>query len=653
LDFFSTDLTSESQKEKLNPVIGRENEIDRLIHILSRRNKNNPMLIGDPGVGKTAIVEGLARRITEGAVPEILMNKRVVSLDLGSVLAGTMYRGEFESRFKQVIEELRTHPDIILFIDEIHTIVGAGGVSGGTLDAANLLKPALARGDVRCIGATTGEEFRKHIENDAALERRFQSIRVDEPSEAHTVSMLQGLRPALEEYHHVTMSDDVLRAATQFAARYIPDRRLPDKAIDLVDEAGAKAHVNRQVPVVVKKMEEFHRLLHKVRHQKKQAVRSERYQLAVELKKKEKTIADKLQELEGMVKKLSVPKTIITIADIAHVVSSATGIPLEQVMATGHQQAHNIAQQLKDRVVGQDEAIDAVAAVLKRSYAGVSAPHRPLGSFLFLGPSGVGKTELAKVIASELFGDRKALLRLDMSEFSEGFTVSKLIGAPAGYVGHKEGVKFIDHIRRKPYSVVLFDEIEKAHPDIFNLLLQMLDEGRLTDSTGREVNFRNTIIILTSNIGIDQFTKQAELGFGGNPAVTTPKFEEIQTGILAGLQNDFPSEFLNRIDHHIVFRPLTAKAVEGIVDIHWREVQKRLADRGFRVKLTADARALIAKKSFRADEGARRVAKTITDLIENPLADKIMSGHYEPGTVIQITRKGEAIVLAKEKQKKA
>jgi ATP-dependent Clp protease ATP-binding subunit ClpC len=650
LDYFCTDLTSESQKEKLNLVVGRENEIDRLMHILARRSKNNPLLIGEPGVGKTAIVEGLARRIMEGTVPEILLDKRVVSLDLGLVLAGTMYRGEFESRFKQLIEELKTHPDCLLFIDEIHTIVGAGGVSGGTLDAANLLKPALARGELRCIGATTADEFRKHIENDPALERRFQPIRVEEPNEEHTLGMLQGLRTGLEEYHHVQIGDDVLRAAIQLSARYIPDRRLPDKAIDLIDEAGAKAHVNRAVPAVLKKMEDFHRLLHKVRQQKKEAVRSERYQLAVDLKKKEQIVIDRLVELEKAADKLSIPRTVITIPDVAQVVSSATGIPMEQLLSSGKRDVGNIASTLKKYVVGQDQAIDTVAAVLKRSYAGLTSPHRPLGSFLFLGPSGVGKTELAKVIATTIFGDRKALLRLDMSEFSEGFTVSKLIGAPAGYVGHKEGVKFIDHIRRKPYSVVLFDEIEKAHPDIFNLLLQLLDEGRLTDAAGREVNFRNTIIILTSNIGLDQFTKQAELGFGGNPTETKPAFEEIEGGILNDLRNDFPAEFLNRIDHHIVFKPLTEKAVERIVEIHWEDVHKRLGARGFKVRLMPGARALLAKKSFRPDEGARHVSKILTDLIENPLADKMMSGHYAPGDTIHIKRDKDAIILKKDKK---
>lgn len=648
LDYFSVDLTSEQQKEKLHPVVGREREIDRIIHVLSRRTKNNPLLIGEPGVGKTAIVEGLARRIIEGNVPDILLNKRVVALDLGLVLAGTMYRGEFESRFKQLTEELRSHPNTILFIDEIHTIVGAGGVSGGTLDAANLLKPALARGDLRCIGATTADEFRKHIENDAALERRFQPIQVDEPTETATVEMLKGMRAGLETFHHITIPDDVLVAAAQLSARYIPDRRLPDKAIDLVDEAGAKVRVQRAVPANVKKIQEHRAALVQLRQQKKLAVRTERYQHAVDLKAREKELIDLIASLEKSGNTQAMPKTALCVTDIAHVVSTSTGIPMDHLLAGTKRQAQDFATNIKHSIVGQDHAVDAVTAAIKRAYAGLTSPHRPLASFLFLGPSGVGKTELAKTIATEVFNDRKALIRLDMSEFAEGFTVSKLIGAPAGYVGHKEGVKFIDQVRRKPYSVVLFDEIEKAHPDIFNLLLQILDEGRLTDSTGREINFRNTIIILTSNIGIDMFTKQAELGFSGAVPVSRAP-EDPTAAILADVQNAFPTEFLNRIDQHIVFRPLSQKSVEKIVSLHWQRIHARLQERGYTVTLTRAARALIAKKSFRAEEGARRVAKVLTDLIENPLADTIVNGHMRAGTRLQITRNGDRIGIAKKK----
>jgi len=652
LDYFSVDLTHEQQAHKLSPVVGREKEIDRIIHILSRRTKNNPLLIGDPGVGKTAIVEGLARRIAEGSVPDILLNKRVVALDLGLVLAGTMYRGEFESRFRQVTEELRTHPNCILFIDEIHTIIGAGGVSGGTLDAANLLKPALARGDLHCIGATTAEEFRKHIESDPAFERRFQTVQIDEPSEEHTVAMLEGLRPDLEKFHHVTISPDVLRAAAQFSARYIPDRRLPDKAIDLLDEAGAKAHVARKISPAAKKIDALRRQLAKLRKEKKAAVRSEQYSHAVQMKHREIQITQKIATLEKSSTTLLTPKTALTVYDIALVVSTSTGIPLQHILASHQQRPQNFSQQLKRHIIGQDAAVDVVASALKRAHAGLTSEHRPLASFLFLGASGVGKTALAKTVASTIFHDRKALIRLDMSEFSESFTVSKFIGAPAGYVGHKEGMKFIDQIRRKPYSVVLFDEIEKAHPDMYNLLLQILDEGRLTDSTGREANFRNTVIILTSNIGIDTFTKQAELGFGSQQESPIPTDEDRDAAILSDVRNSFPAEFLNRIDHLVCFRPLTLKAVEKIVDLHWAEVQKRLATRGYVVTLTAAARTLIAKKSFKPEEGARRVAKVITDLIENPLADKLLSGHYTPGTALQITRNADTIAIVQQQRKK-
>lgn len=652
LDYFSVDLTSEQQTKKLNPVIGRDKEIDRMINILSRRSKNNPLLMGEPGVGKTAIVEGLARRITEGNVPDILLNKRVVALDLGMVLAGTMYRGEFESRFKQLTEELRSHPNIILFIDEIHTIVGAGGVSGGTLDAANLLKPALARGDLRCIGATTADEFRKHIESDPALERRFQPVLVEEPSEEDTVAMLKGLRGGLEEFHHVTIPDAVLVAAVQLSTRYIPDRRLPDKAIDLIDEAGAKAHVQRATPAAVKKLQSLRAQLTKLRQEKKQAVRTERYQHAVDIKQREKTINDAIAALEATATVQTSPKTVLKIEDIAHVISISTGVPMQHLLAAQNREVHDATKTLQQHIIGQDAAVRSVASAIKRAYAGLTSPHRPVASFLFLGPSGVGKTLLAKTIAAEVFHDSKALIRLDMSEFAEGFTVSKLIGAPAGYVGHKEGVKFIDHVRRKPYSVVLFDEIEKAHPDIFNLLLQLLDEGRLTDSTGREINFRNTIVVLTSNVGMDVFTKQAELGFAQDAPVKKESPADLENTILADVQNTFPAEFLNRIDQLIAFTPLTLKHVERIVDLHWKQIHARLAARGYNVTLTPAARTLIAKKSFKPEEGARRVAKTLTDLIENPLADTIVNGHMPAGSSLQITRDGEKIAISKKAPKR-
>ncbi len=644
LDFFGTDLTSEEQQRRIDKVIGRNDEIERLIHILSRRTKNNPVLIGEAGVGKTAIVEGLAKRIVEGQVPDMLLGKRIVSLDLSSVLAGTMYRGEFESRLRQLIEELKQHSDVILFIDELHTIVGAGGVQGGTLDAANLLKPSLARGELRCIGATTEEEYRQFIEADAALDRRFQSIRVAEPSPAEAKAIIQGLRTYYEEFHYVTIPDDVIYAAVTLSVRYMPDRRLPDKAIDVIDEAGAKAHVAREVPPALKKLDAAKRDLQKVRSQKMTAVREERFEDAVRLKEKERELHRRTEAARKRVKSDDIPHTLLTLDDVAQVVASSTGIPRDHIIATGQERYSHLSSTLRSAIVGQDDAVKTVLSVLKRSSVGIQSPDRPLGSFLFLGPSGVGKTETARVLAEALSGNRADIIRLDMSEYSEPYTVSKFVGSPAGYVGYKDSVPLVEQIRRTPHAVVLFDEIEKAHPDIYNLLLQILDEGRLTDATGRELDFRQSVIIMTSNIGLDLLQQQAALGFAHEkPTKKELSFEQIQSIINDELRETFPVEFLNRIDHTIVFEPLREKDVKQIVTREFRSVQERLKPQGIRISMMPSVRTFLAQKSYRPEQGARLIRKTMADLIEDQLADTLLAGS---------TKKGDSLVVGIDKNNK-
>lgn len=653
LDYFGIDLTSEKHAARIDPVIGREDEINRLIHILSRRTKNNPVLVGDPGVGKTAIVEGLAKKIVAGQVPEVLLSKRIIGIDLSLVVAGSMYRGEFESRLKQIIEETKANSDVILFIDEIHMLVGAGGVSGGNVDAANILKPALAKGEIRCIGATTGEEYRKYIEHDAALDRRFQPIRVKEPSEAEAIEILKGLRRYYEDFHHIRISDDVVTCAVRWSIRYLPERRLPDKAIDLIDEAGAKLYVNRKSPAALKRFEELNRQLKKILRQKEAAVHAEQFQLVMKLKKKEDALMKKSEAAFDEVERLKLPVNELSLSDIAAAVSNMTNIPVEHILATGKERFKHVESTLRQFVMGQDIAIKNVTSVLKRSYAGLSSPDKPLGSFLFLGPSGVGKTHLAKVIAEHVFGDPNALIRMDMSEFTESFSISKLIGAPAGYVGYNDGVKLSDQIRKKPYSVVLFDEIEKAHPDIFNMLLQVLDEGRLTDSTNRELNFRNAVIILTSNVGIHLLTKQAEIGFDDAPSKEKEmEFAEIESTILSQLPDYFPAEFLNRIDHEIVFRPLDEKSMERIVALAFQDVAARLSEQGITVTLSAEAATHLARESYNPKQGARFVRKKIAELVEGPLADQLLSGVLQHKDTVTIEWNKKAGIQFKKPAKK-
>ncbi len=645
VDFFCTDLTDERLQESIDPVIGREREIERLIHILSRRMKNNPVLIGDPGVGKTAIVEGLAKRILHNQVPEVLMGKRILSLDLSLVVAGTVYRGEFEGRIKQIIDEVKADKNIILFIDELHTIIGAGGASGA-LDAANILKPALAKGHLRCIGATTLDEYHKHIESDVALERRFQPIVIAEPSAEETIEVLRGIKQNYETYHHVGISEDAIRAATQLSIRYLQDKFLPDKAIDLIDEAASKMKIGRKSDDLGRKIHASEEQLRELRARKQTAVNKEDFTLALECKEEELRVMHEIgtlrEQLSKRAEKLIGP---ITAKHIAEVVARMTGVPVGNILEAEQKKLLHLETHLKRSIVGQDEALAAIAASIRRSRTGLSSPNRPLGSFLFLGPSGVGKTETAKVIARTVFGDDNALIQFDMSEFSESFQTSKLIGAPAGYVGYKEGGKLTESVKRKPYAVVLFDEIEKAHPDIFNLMLQILDEGHLTDAVGKKINFKNTIIIMTSNIGLSELNRQAAIGFErpDQEEKQEREYHRIEEKVLGELRDNFRPEFLNRIDKIIVYRPLLPKHFLRIIDLQLDIVRGRLKERGVALRVDQRAKALLAKQGFSPDEGARSLRHAIQDLIENPLAEYLLQ--HQTAKTLTVTARADRIQL--------
>ncbi len=649
LDFFTTDLTNTQTQKTIDPVIGRAAEIDRVIHILSRRTKNNPVLIGDPGVGKTAIVEGLAKKIMQDQVPEALHGKKVLALDLGLVVAGTMYRGEFESRLKQIVDEIKSDPNIILFIDELHTIIGAGSASG-SMDAANLLKPALAKGQIRTIGATTQEEYKKHIESDSALERRFQPVIVDEPSPEETVAILKGIKSNYEKYHHVHIADEAITAAVELSARYIQDRYQPDKSIDLIDEAASKLKVSKGSSPAVKAIRALEEELEKIHAQKHEAVTQEQFDRALQLKTAEEALVVKIDKLRDKEEKN--PGSYVGTVnrqDIAHVVARMTGVPLHDLVKSERDRLLQLESLLKRRIIGQDEAIHAISEFIRRSRVGLGNPLRPIGSFIFLGPSGVGKTETAKEIARTIFEDPNALVRIDMSEFQESFNISKLIGAPAGYVGYKDGTKLTDVIKRKPYSVVLFDEIEKAHPDVFNLLLQVLDEGFLTDAVGKKINFKNTIIIMTSNIGLQSFNQAQSMGFEAVAADDRKKMDEhydkLRERVLGDLEKMFRPEFLNRIDKIVVYRPLAMDSVEQIVDLQIGEFQERLKQQKLKLKLSPKARTKIAELGFSPNYGARAVGRIIQEQIENVLAGMLLSGQIKSGQTVKIGLVKDKIVL--------
>lgn len=651
LSDFATDLNESAKQGKIDPVIGRDTEIQRVIQILSRRTKNNPVLIGEPGVGKTAIAEGLAQRIVTGNVPEILRNKRIISLSIGSMLAGAKYRGEFEERLKKAIDEVQQHDDMIIFIDEIHTLVGAGATEGA-MDAANILKPALARGEFQVIGATTLDEYKKHIEKDAALERRFQPVQVGEPNEEDALEILKGLRDRYEAFHKAKITDEALTAAVSLSSRYITDRFLPDKAIDVVDEAASK--VRMKVFSAAPDVKALEDRLNTVKKEKEAAVTSQDFEKAAKLRDEEQSLLKEIGDKRSIAKEKSDQKLIVTEEDIAAVVAQWTGIPVAKIAEEESETLLHLEEELHKRVVGQDEAVTAVAKAVRRARAGLKDPKRPIGSFLFLGPTGVGKTELARALASSLFGDESAMIRLDMSEYMEKHTVSRLVGAPPGYVGYEEGGQLTDAVRRKPYSVILLDEVEKAHADFFNILLQVLDDGRLTDSQGRTVDFRNTVIIMTSNLGAKALHKNSpELGFlaakksdfnvDENKEI---EFKEAKKSVMDAVKRHFRPEFLNRIDEMIVFHPLTEEDLKEIVTILMSDVTKRLKERDLQLEISPEAMQLLVKEGSDFTMGARPLKRAIQRLIEDPVSDLILKGDAKEGKIIKADAKDNDLVVS-------
>ncbi len=648
LDEFGTNLTKLASESKLDPVVGRHSEIDRVVQILGRRTKNNPVLIGEPGVGKTAIAEGLAQRIQTGDIPDILEDKRVLTLDIGLLVAGTKYRGEFEERLKKIMEEIKSAGNVILVIDEVHTLIGAGAAEGA-IDAANILKPALARGELQCIGATTLDEYRKHIERDAALERRFQPVMVGEPSIEDTIEILKGLRERYEQHHRLKITDDALEAAAHLGDRYISDRFLPDKAIDLIDEAGSRVRlINSKLPPEAKQIDKE---LRQVQKQKEDSVRDQNFDQAGQLREKEMELVAKIKEVLNNKKESSaevqsdtdnkslkidsnlLQSPFVSEEDVAHIVASWTGVPVQKLTETESVKLLNMEETLHKRLIGQDEAVKAVSRAIRRARVGLKNPNRPIASFIFSGPTGVGKTELTKSLASYFFGSEEAMIRLDMSEFMERHTVSKLIGSPPGYVGFNEGGQLTEAVRRRPYTVVLFDEVEKAHPDVFNLLLQLLEDGRLTDSKGRTVDFKNTLLIMTSNIG----SKVIEKGGGGlgfefsGDSVEDSQYNRIKSLVNEELKQYFRPEFLNRLDEIIVFRQLTKNEVKEIAEIMLQEVFARLQDKGIKLNVTDAFKERLVEEGYNPSYGARPLRRAVMRLLEDSLAEEVLSGRIKDG----------------------
>ena len=647
---FGTELNESAKQGKIDPVIGRDKEISRVIQILSRRTKNNPVLIGEPGVGKTAIAEGLAQRIVNGNVPEILRDKRIISLSISSMLAGAKYRGEFEERLKKAIDEVQKHDDMIIFIDEIHTLVGAGATEGA-MDAANILKPALARGEFQVIGATTLDEYKKHIEKDAALERRFQPVLVGEPSEEDALEILKGLRDRYEAFHKAKITDEALEAAVSLSSRYITDRFLPDKAIDVVDEAASK--VRMKVFSAAPDVKALETQLADVKKEKEAAVTAQEFEKAAEMRDEEKRIEKEINDKKKAAKENSDAKLVVTDEDIASVVAQWTGIPVSKIAQEESESLLHLEEELHKRVIGQDEAVVAVSKAVRRARAGLKDPKRPIGSFLFLGPTGVGKTELARALAVALFGDETAMIRLDMSEYMEKHTVSRLVGAPPGYVGYEEGGQLTDAVRRKPYSVILLDEVEKAHADFFNILLQVLDDGRLTDSQGRTVDFRNTVIIMTSNLGANALRKSSpELGFlaakksdSASDVSNEINFKKAKKSVMDAVKRHFRPEFLNRIDEMIVFHALTSNDLKQIVTILMDTVVKRLGDMGLSLEISPAAMDMLVKEGSDFSMGARPLKRAIQRLIEDPISDLILQGNAPEGATIKADVEDEHIIV--------
>ncbi len=655
LDKFGRDLTKLAREGKLDPVIGREREIERVTHILARRRKNNPVLIGEPGVGKTAIVEGLAIKIAKGDVPEKLRDKRIVSLDMASLVAGTKYRGQFEERLKAIVKELENNRNVILFIDEIHTLVGAGAAEG-SMDASNILKPSLSRGEIQVIGATTIDEYRKHIEKDGALERRFQPVMVEEPSIEDTIEILKGLRKKFEEFHNVIITDGAIERAVKLSVRYINDRKLPDKAIDIIDEAGAKAQL--EVSAKNTREKEIEEEIEKVRAMKEEALTMAEYERAHEYKQMELRLMAELEEVRRKSRnERASQKTIIDESKVEEIVASWTGIPVQQLQEKEAEKLLKLESELHKRVVGQEEAVSAVARAIKRSRLGIrSNVNRPIGSFLFLGPTGVGKTELAKALAEYLFGDEKSMVRIDMSEYMEKHTVSRLIGAPPGYVGYEEGGQLTEAVRRKPYSVILLDEIEKAHPDVLNILLQIMEDGRLTDGLGRTVSFTNTIIIMTSNLGAKHLiSAQRGMGFEVSDGKEEERsFERMKSHVLDEVKRFFKPEFINRLDGIVVFHPLTREDVKEIVRRQVERLNRELSERNLKVHVTNRFIEYVVDREFRKEYGARTIRRALQNLIEDRLTDEILMGRFTEGgeVIFDVTPKGRISVREKKKRKK-
>lgn len=639
LDKYGRNLTESAKQDKIDPVIGRKKEIERIIQILSRRTKNNPVLIGDPGVGKTAIAEGLAIDIAEGRVPDTLKDKVLYTLDMGSLLAGAKYRGEFEERIKQVIDEVIKKGNIVLFIDEMHTIIGAGATGEGSIDASNILKPCLARGEIQIIGATTIDEYRKHVEKDSGLERRFQSVLIEEPSKEDTIEILKGLRDKYEAHHKVKITDESIKAAVELSVRYITDRFLPDKAIDLIDEAASKVRLKENTPP--KDIQELEEQINDIKKEKEESVRGQNFEKAAKLRDEQRKTQEQLEAIRGKWSESSKYANVVDEEVIAEVVGLWTGIPVNRMMEEETERLLKLEDILHERVIGQDQAIKSISTAIRRARAGLKDPNRPIGSFLFLGPTGVGKTELSKALAEAEFGDENQIVRIDMSEYMEKHSVSRLIGSPPGYVGYDEGGQLTEKVRRHPYSVVLFDEIEKAHPDVFNILLQILDDGRLTDSKGRTVDFKNTILIMTSNVGAKTIKKQKTLGFGSPNVEDIDKneYEKMKENIMEELKKQFRPEFLNRIDDIIVFHSLNKDDISRIVKLMCKTLIKRLEDMTIKLEMDEDAIDLIAKSGFDLEYGARPLKRSIQKELENELSELILQGAIKSGDVVEATVK--------------
>ena len=648
LDEFGRNLNEMVRQGKIDPVIGRETEIERVIQVLCRRTKNDPALVGDPGVGKTAIAEGLAQRIVAGKVPELLKDKEIITLDMGSLVAGSKYRGDFEERLKKIMDEVKADQNVILFIDEMHTLIGAGSAEGA-LDAANILKPELARGDIQCIGATTLDEYRKHIEKDAALERRFQPITVNEPTQEDTIAILKGIRDKYEAHHGVEISDGAIEAAVKLSSRYITDRFLPDKAIDLIDEAASRVRLQTYTaPVDVKTLEDE---IERLSKEKEAAVVSQEYEKAAQYRDEEKQKRAELEKLTEEWKSQTTTETkVVTEEEIAAIVSNWTGVPVTKLQEEDTQRLLHMEEILHQRVIGQDEAVKAVSRAVRRAQSGLKNPKRPIGSFLFLGPTGVGKTELARALAEVLFDNEDAIVRIDMSEYMEKFSVSRLVGAPPGYVGHDEGGQLTEAVRRKPYSIVLLDEIEKAHPDVFNILLQVLDDGRLTDSQGRTVDFKNTVIIMTSNIGASNIKTAGTMGFSADTAGEEQKaaYDKMKARVMDALKATFRPEFLNRVDETIVFHALEKEHILSIVDLMMQDLHKRLQEQDIKMEVSAEAKEKLVEEGYDPAYGARPLRRTIQRLVEDPLAEDLLQGRYTAGDTVKVDVTKDGITLLKD-----